>query len=164
MRRDLWCLEAQGLRGVGYHVNQLHMLVSTTLGAQRPGRIAVAGAGNIGAALGHYSNLVASGFRIVAMFDSNPEKVGETIGGAVVYPANQIAQQCARLQVGIGVIATPADAAQEAADAFVSSGITALLNFVPVRLELPRRVSLRQVDLLAELQLLQHSAQSAEPS
>jgi redox-sensing transcriptional repressor len=154
VRRDLWDLRAQGLRGTGYEVQYLHDHISGVVGSQRTWSMAIAGAGNIGSALASYPNLAARGFKVVAIFDNDPERVGREVGGVRVRAVADLRARSVELGIDIGVIAVPARAAQVCADMFVDAGVRALLNFAPVHLSTPDSVIVRYVDLILELQVL----------
>lgn len=163
VRRDLWDLSISGRRGIGFDVAAIRERLGDIIGTSTSWRLAIAGVGNLGRALSHYSNLSRRGLDIVALFDVDPVKLGTADSGIEILPALEIAGECKRLGVQIGVIATPAAAAQACADSFVEGGVRALLNFAPVTLELPKDVQVRRVDVLLELQLLAYHLRSEAP-
>ena len=154
VRKDLSYLEAPGVRGVGYRVSSLRDQLRTELGLTRDYRAAIAGAGNLGRALTMYPGFLNSGFEIVALFDVDEELVGAEINSIPVSPLHALEDVVAEKQVGIGIIATPADAAQEVADRFVAAGVKSILNFAPAVLKAKEGVVVRRVDLSTELQIL----------
>ena len=154
VRRDLWDLVIPGRRGYGYDVGAIRERLGEIIGASSSWRLAIAGVGNLGLALAHYSNLSHRGLEVVALFDNNPEKIGRIDSGVEIYPSADIASLCQSFDVQMGVITTPASAAQICADAFVSGGVKALLNFAPIALDVPPGVQVRRMDVLLELQLL----------
>lgn len=163
VRKDLSQLGSYGTRGVGYDVEFLVFQIRRELGLTQDRPVAIAGAGNLGEALAGYAGFAARGFVVVAMFDSDPAKVGRSTGGAPVLPIRDLPVVTAELGVSIGIICTPPEVAQEVADAYVAAGVTSLLSFAPTVLSVPASVVVRMVDLSLELQILSfHSQRRAE--
>ncbi|HWW55046.1 MAG TPA: redox-sensing transcriptional repressor Rex [Acidimicrobiales bacterium] len=154
VRKDLSYLGSYGTRGVGYDVEYLLYQISRELGLTQDWPVAIIGFGNLGHALANYRGFGERGFRIVALFDDDPAKVGESVGGLRVRPIDDLPAVAAGGGIAIGIIATPAQAAQVVADRLVAAGITSILNFAPAVLSVPDHVSLRKVDLSIELQIL----------
>jgi redox-sensing transcriptional repressor len=159
LRKDLSHLGSYGTRGVGYDVDYLVYQVSRELGLTQDWPVLIVGAGNLGRALANYGGFASRGFRIAALLDSDPEVVGSRIGRHVVRHADDIELVVARDGVSIGVIATPAAAAQGVCERLVAAGVTSILNFAPVVLKVPSGVDVRKVDLSIELQILAFHAQ-----
>lgn len=154
VRKDLSYLGSYGTRGVGYDVEYLLFQMSRELGLTHDWPVAIVGAGNLGSALANYGGFTQRGFPVAALFDSDKAKVGQTIHGVEVHHTDEIVRLSKELKVGIGVIATPASAAQDAADKLVQAGVGSILNFAPTVISVPDGVSLRKVDLALELQIL----------
>lgn len=154
VRKDLSYLGSYGTRGVGYDVEYLLFQMSRELGLTHDWPVAIVGAGNLGSALANYGGFTQRGFPVAALIDADASKVGQRIHGVPVHHIDELDQLAAELQIGIGVIATPAAAAQGVADRLVAAGVTSILNFAPVVLTVPDGVSLRKVDLALELQIL----------
>ncbi len=154
LRKDLSFLGSYGIRGVGYDVTTLTEQISRTLGAHHAHRVALVGMGNLGQALAGYAGFGGRGFVISALFDVDPTRVGREVGGVRIEHIRDAAQVCRAGGVSIGVIATPAAAAQEVAEVLVGAGVRAILNFAPSVLTVPADVELRHVDLALELQVL----------
>ena len=154
VRKDLSYLGSYGPRGVGYDVAYLIHQVRRELGLTQHWPVLIAGAGNLGRALAKYKGFAARGFGIVAMVDNDSRKVGDRVGGLRVEAIDDLDRVVAREEVAIGVICTPASAAQEVADRMVAAGIRSILNFAPVVIAVPDDVSVRKVDLSIELQIL----------
>jgi redox-sensing transcriptional repressor len=159
LRKDLSHLGSYGTRGVGYDVEYLVYQVSRELGLTQDWPVIIVGAGNLGHALANYGGFASRGFRVAALFDSDPLVVGTEIAGQVVRHADEIESVIARYRVSIGVIATPAASAQGVCERLVAAGITSILNFAPVVLSVPSGVDVRKVDLSIELQILAFHAQ-----
>lgn len=157
LRKDLSHLGSYGVRGVGYEVETLALEITRALGLTQDWPVAIVGMGNLGRALASYSGFVTKGFHIVALFDDDPALIGEQVAGVTIRPSVDIAERANG--IAIGVIATPATAAQSVCDSLVSSGVQAILNFAPSVLSVPSHVDLRRVDLSTELQILAFHAQ-----
>jgi redox-sensing transcriptional repressor len=154
VRKDLSYLGSYGTRGVGYEVEYLLYQISRELGLTRDWPVVIVGAGNLGQALANYGGFGDRGFPVAAVVDVDPSKVGTVVNGHEVRHLDELPEIVARTGGAIGVIATPAVAAQEAADRLVEAGAHSILNFAPVILSVPRGVSIRKVDLAVELQIL----------
>ncbi|MEO6886506.1 MAG: redox-sensing transcriptional repressor Rex [Jatrophihabitantaceae bacterium] len=154
LRKDLSYLGSYGVRGVGYEVSTLIRQISRTLGVTVRRAVALIGVGNLGLALAGYDGFASRGFRIAALLDSDPERIGTTVRGLVVRDIAELDAVVAEHQIAITILATPADAAQQVCDRLVAAGVTSILNFAPVVLTVPAHVDLRKVDLAAELQIL----------
>lgn len=153
VRKDLSFLGSYGTRGVGYDVAHLTFQIERALGLTKDWSVAIVGIGNLGTALAGYGGFLDKGFDIAGLFDSDPKKVGTTIRGRKVEPISKLAEAVKKRGLSIGVVTTPASAAQEAADRLTSAGITSILNFAPTVLNVPDGVSVRRVDLSTELQI-----------
>jgi redox-sensing transcriptional repressor len=154
VRKDLSYLGSYGTRGVGYDVEYLLYQISRELGLTQDWPVVIVGLGNLGHALANYNGFSARGFRIVALVDADTAKVGRTIGELKVRHLDDLPAIAVADRPAIGIIATPAQAAQDVADRLVAAGVTSILNFAPVVLSVPDGVSLRKVDLSIELQIL----------
>ncbi|MGQ7349910.1 redox-sensing transcriptional repressor Rex [Quadrisphaera oryzae] len=154
LRKDLSHLGSYGVRGVGYEVARLVQHVGRCLGLAEEWRVVIVGIGSLGRALANYSGFAPLGTRVVALVDSDPAVVGERVAGLEVLPSSSTARVVGELGVRIAVLAVPAGAAQAACDAVVAAGITSVLSFAPVELQVPAGVELRSVDLSTELGIL----------
>lgn len=159
VRKDLSHLGSYGTRGVGYDVAYLLQQIRRELGLTQHWPIVIAGVGNLGHALANYRGFAERGFRPAAFVDNDPAKVGEVLGGVRVRPLDDLAAIAREHRALIGVICTPAAAAQSVADAMVAAGIRSILNFAPATLVVPEHVSVRKVDLAVELQILTYYEQ-----
>ncbi|PZS30075.1 MAG: redox-sensing transcriptional repressor Rex [Pseudonocardiales bacterium] len=154
LRKDLSHLGSYGTRGVGYDVAVLVDTISQALGLTQRWAVALVGVGNLGHALAGYAGFASRGFRIAALLDADPDRVGERLHGMVVRHIDELPAVVAEGSVSIGVIATPANAAQDVCDRLVAVGVTSILNFAPCVLSVPDNVDVRKVDLSIELQIL----------
>jgi redox-sensing transcriptional repressor len=154
LRKDLSYVGSHGIRGVGYEVRPLLKHLENTLGLTHRQAVALVGIGNLGHALAGYGGFGGRGFPVTALFDVDPDLVGIKINGIVVEHARDIIAVCRDRGVTIGMVATPGPAAQGACDLLVRAGVTCILNFAPVVLQVPEQVEVRKVDLSVELQIL----------
>jgi redox-sensing transcriptional repressor len=154
VRKDLSYLGSYGTRGVGYDVAYLIHQVRRELGLTQDWPVLIAGIGNLGHALARYRGFAERGFRIVALVDVDPQKLGELVEGVPVRAVEDLPDLVKRHEVAIGMICTPAAGAQEVADRMVEAGIRSILNFAPAHINVPGHVSVRKVDLSLELQIL----------
>ncbi|MBO0829294.1 MAG: redox-sensing transcriptional repressor Rex [Streptosporangiales bacterium] len=161
LRKDLSHLGSYGTRGVGYDVQYLIYQISRELGLTQDWPVVIVGTGNLGRALADYGGFVSRGFRVAALLDADPAKVGQQVAGMTVQHVDKLEAVVQESGVAIGVIATPAPAAQEVCDRLVAVGVRSILNFAPVVLQAPDEVRIRKVDLSIELQILAFHIQRA---
>jgi redox-sensing transcriptional repressor len=155
IRKDLAHFGDLGVRGVGYVVKDLRRELQVILGLDRKLAVAIMGAGNLGLALADYPGFRREGFRIVALFDTLREKVGqESRSGVRIYDIQELRDVTCREGITIAVIAVPAASAQQVVGTVVEAGIKAVLNFSPGALRVPPDVKLKSVDLTVSLESL----------
>ncbi len=159
LRKDLSYLGSYGTRGVGYDVDYLRYQIAREIGLTQDWPVIIVGIGNLGHALANYSGFRSRGFRVVALLDADAERHGEIVAGVAVRPFDDLDGIVRDQAVAIGVIATPATAAQNVADRLVAAGVTSILNFAPAVISVPEGVDVRKVDLSIELQILAYHEQ-----
>ena len=162
VRKDLSYLGSYGTRGVGYEVEYLAFQMSRELGLTHDWPVTIVGAGNLGQALANYGGFSERGFPVAALIETDPSKVGEVVHGVTIHHIDDLPALAADLGIAIGIIATPASAAQEVADRLAEAGIGSILNFAPSVISVPEGASLRKVDLALELQILSFYQQHRE--
>lgn len=160
VRKDLSVFGSFGKRGLGYLVGDLLHQLEQILGLDRTWKVALVGAGKIGSALISYRNFQERGFRIEAVFDSDPGKVGRKWGSRTILDDAQMDRVLAEDRIEIAIVAVPGEAAQDVVDRIVRTGVKAILNFAPVRLRVPEGVALRNVDMVVELEGLAYALTS----
>lgn len=160
VRQDLNCFGGFGQQGYGYQVKKLHGEIAAILGLTRKYTVAVAGAGNIGQALTKYEGFPDKGFEVAALFDVDPALIGREVNGLKILPAEQMGAYIKENGVDIGVIAARRSAAQQIADTMVEAGVHAILNFVPVDLNVP--VPLENVQLIDSMYVLSYRIHNCE--
>ena len=156
VRRDLSYLDFNGVRGVGYSVPELRQRIRQELGIAERRNVAIIGAGNLGRALAAYGGLGRRGFDVAAVYDSDTRKVGSKAGRVEVRDLEQMDTDCKGGCFDMAILAVPAVAAQQVTDRLVDLGVRSILNFAPVRVNVPATVTVRQVDLSMELQVLSY--------
>jgi redox-sensing transcriptional repressor len=156
VRRDLSHLDFHGVRGIGYSVGELKARIRQELGIAERRRVAIIGAGNLGRALANYAGLSRRGFDVVALYDTDSKKIGTKVGSVTIQDLNVLESDCEERAFEIAILAVPGVAAQQVAERLVEHGIHSILNFAPVRIKVPETVSVRQVDLSMELQVLSY--------
>lgn len=152
VRKDLSFFGSFGKRGLGYPVGELLGQIRDILGLDHTWRVALIGAGRIGSALFGYQDFQRRGFHIAAVFDADPDKVGQAWGKLQVRADDELETALRDENIEIVIVAVPADAAQPVVDRVVRAGVRAVLNFAPVRLRVPEEVALRTVDMTTELE------------
>jgi len=163
VRKDLAYLGHLGHPGVGYAAPELIGAIRRALGVDREWLAALAGVGNLGRALLRYRGFADRGFRIVALFDADPAKIGQRVEGLEVHSPDEMAELLPALGVELGVLTTPAESAQASADAMAAAGVRGLLTFAPGVLRRPAGVNVVSVDLTVQLEqlafLVQHGGE-----
>ncbi len=156
VRRDLSYLDFHGVRGVGYSVLQLADRIRQELGIAKRRSVAIVGAGNLGRALANYGGLAKRGFDVVAVYDKDTRKIGSKVGAVSVQRLDELNHDCSEGCFDMAILAVPANSAQQVTDQLVDAGVRSILNFAPVRVNVPKSISVRQVDLSMELQVLSY--------
>jgi redox-sensing transcriptional repressor len=154
VRKDLAYFGQFGHPGIGYRVSELTDRLRAILQTDRTWNTAIVGAGKVGRALMAYERFHRKGFEIAAVFDSNPQVIGQEIAGHRVRPMSELPQLVRDRDIKIGIITVPAEAAQPVVDALINAGVTGILNFAPVRLEVRDAVSITSVDFSVSLEQL----------
>lgn len=157
VRKDLSSFGTFGKRGLGYPVGELVREARTILGLERRWRVALVGAGKIGAALYGYQDFRRQGFYIEAVVDADPRKVGQQWNGVVVRGEAELERVLRECDIEIVIVAVPAEAAQEVVDRVVRAGVRAILNFAPTKLRVPEGVALKNVNMAVELEGLSYA-------
>jgi redox-sensing transcriptional repressor len=161
VRKDLSFFGSFGKRGLGYSVPELAAKLRDILGLGSEYRVAVIGAGNIGRALVRFRGFERRGFKVVSVYDMDPEKIGERWNGLTVQDQVQLDADLRREPVDIAIIVTPWSVAQELADRLVSAGVRAILNFAPIQLRTPDDVLVKNVNLALELEALSYGLRNS---
>ncbi|SMB92131.1 redox-sensing transcriptional repressor [Desulfonispora thiosulfatigenes DSM 11270] len=154
VRKDLAYFGEFGTRGVGYNANELNHHIMKILGLGEKWPVAIIGAGNLGSALTQYKGFIDRGFKVVAIFDNDLNKIGLTLNGIPVYSIADMEKIIRELDVKIAIIAVPAEHAQGVADHLANCNVMAILNFAQHVISVPEHIELRNVDLAVNLEIL----------
>lgn len=154
VRKDLAYFGEFGTRGVGYNVRELYSHIMRILGLNTSWKVVIVGAGKLGSALAVYKGFEQRGFKIVAIFDNSPERIGKSLGHLTIESVDDMVRRIEDEKIEIGIITVPAAVAQDVTDIMVKAGIKAILNFSPRVLKVPEEVILRNVDLSVNLEVL----------
>lgn len=151
VRKDLQYTGIIGKPKTGYAVSELMQAIETFLGWDNVNEALLVGAGNLGTALLGHERFSKFGLRIVAAFDTDPEKIGQSIHGKTVYPLERLSELARQMSIHLGIITAPAEVAQRVADEMVKAGIQAIWNFAPVKLKVPEDIFVHNEDLYSSL-------------
>jgi len=155
IRRDLSAFGRFGKRGVGYRTEALLEEIRKILRTQGQHNIALAGAGRLGSAIASSPIFAEHGITVAAIFESDPEKVGQRVGNVSVNSIDDVAEICRERNIIVGVIAVPAETAQDATDALIGAGVKIIFNYSQALLDVPADVNVHTsnpaVDLLYAL-------------
>lgn len=162
VRKDLSHFGSFGKRGLGYQVEELRERLQSILGTDRSWRVALVGAGRIGLALFEYPAFRTRGYECVAIIDANPDKIGKSWGDLPIRGPDDLEAALEEFDVELVILAVPAEAAQEMAARAVEAGVKGILNFAPIRLNVPPRVPVEDVNLIMELEALSFAITQGE--
>ncbi len=152
IRKDLSHFGEFGKQGTGYEIQFLREQLLRILQVGQVWDVVLVGAGDLGNALVHYSGFEGRGFRIVAVFDNKPAKIGEKLGNLTIQGIDQLGDLVRERGIQMAIIATPASSAQIVVDALVNAGIRAILNYAPITVSVPSGVRVQYIDPVAHLQ------------
>lgn len=151
IRKDLAYFGEFGVRGVGYFVQDLITSIKQALGVDRMWNAALVGIGNLGKALLRHQDFIRRGFHIVGAFDCDPFKIGEEVSGLEVVCSRRLKEKVDELGIEIGIITTPPERAQRAANYLIDAGVRGIINFAPARISAPDNVYIEYVDFFHHL-------------
>jgi redox-sensing transcriptional repressor len=155
IRKDLAYFGEFGVRGVGYFVRELLFEIRRILGLNKEWNLAIIGMGNLGCALIAHANFARQGYRFVAAFDVDTEKIGRILpGGIAIAPMSTLKKESLEKEVEVAVIATPASKAQDVVNQVVEVPIYGILNFSPAQLHLPEGFLVHHIDFTVKLDRL----------
>ncbi len=152
IRKDLSHFGEFGKQGMGYDIANLRDQVRRILKVDRTWDVALVGAGDLGHAIAHYSGFEGWGFRVVCVFDSNPQKVGRRLGKFEIYDAAQLSEQLQEMGIEIAIVAVPVSAAQAVVNDLVEGGVRAILNYAPITVSVPPGIHVQYIDPVVHLQ------------
>jgi redox-sensing transcriptional repressor len=157
VRKDLAYFGEFGTRGVGYKVDELFGHLMKILGLDQRWNVIIIGAGKLGSALALYQGFCDRGFKICAVLDADDDKIGFKLGSVVIEPLEVLNQRVKENDIKVGMVTVPSVSAQDVTDKLVEAGVKAILNFSPRVLQVPAGVTLRNVDLSMNLEVLSYN-------
>jgi redox-sensing transcriptional repressor len=152
IRKDLSHFGEFGKQGTGYNVGYLQDQLRRILKVDHEWPIALIGIGDLGRALAHYGGFVNRGFRIAALFDNDPAKIGQRVGDLEIMSPDRLADIVREYGIRVAMIAAPAAQAQKIAETCIAADIQAILNYAPITLSVPDGVRVQNLDPVAHLQ------------
>ena len=156
IRKDLACFGEFGVRGVGYYVEELRGQITRILGLDHHHRVCIVGAGRLGTALADYYGFRQTNFKVAALFDADPSKIGLEIGDVRVHSIKDFPKVVRDKEIDVAVIAVPGQFAQNVLELIEESGIKAVMNFAPTPLMPAGDVKVKTVDLTISLESLSY--------
>ncbi len=156
IRKDLSYFGEFGKQGTGYEIAYLRKQLQQILQVDRVWDMALVGAGALGTAIARYGGFSQRGFRVAAIFDVDPGKVGQTLAGFTIFHVDNMAAIVREMKIKIAIVAVPAEDAQEVVNALVDSGVEAILNYAPITLSVPPNVNIEYLDPLVGLQSMSY--------
>lgn len=156
LRKDLSYFGEFGKPGLGYDLEALETQLARIMGLDKERDVLLIGAGNLGRALSSYTGFARRGFRIVAAFDVDETKIGGALGDCPIYDLGELNAVNARLKSEVGIVAVPTAMAQEAVERLVAAKVRAVLNFAPVAVAVPEGITVRNVDLTSQMEILSY--------
>ena len=156
IRKDLSHFGELGKRGKGYEIDFLTSKLNQILNTDIIWDMIVIGAGDLGSGLARYKGFANRGFKVSAIFDIDPAKIGKRIGNLVVKDIREMCDFVAENKIQIAVLAIPAEDAQHVIDDLVDVGITAILNYAPIYIKTPDGVQIEHIDPSVHLQKLSY--------
>jgi redox-sensing transcriptional repressor len=154
VRKDLAYFGEFGTRGVGYKVEELYGHLMKILGLDQNWSVIIVGAGKLGSALALYQGFKDRGFTVSAILDTKEERIGQKLADVEIESMDVLRQRVQEHQVKVGIVTVPAQAAQDVTDRLIAAGVKAILNFSPQVLRVPAGITLRNVDLSVNLEVL----------
>ena len=152
IRKDLSFFGEFGKQGTGYNVGYLQEQISRILKVDHEWPVALIGVGDLGRALARYGGFAHRGFRVVALFDNDPAKIGQTIGDLEIMSIDRLAEVVRERGIRVAMLTVPAQAAQRIADVCAAAGIKAILNYAPITLKVPEGALVQHTDPVTHLQ------------
>jgi redox-sensing transcriptional repressor len=152
IRKDLSHFGEFGKQGTGYEIQFLREQLLRILQVDRLWDVVLVGAGDLGHALVRYGGFEGRGFRIVAVFDNNPAKIGEKLGALTIQDVSQLGDVVQGHKIQMAIIATPASAAQAVVEVLLGAGIRAILNYAPITVTVPSGIKVQYIDPVSHLQ------------
>ena len=156
VRKDLAITGTIGKPKLGFDLDELIASLNHTLNWDNLNDAFLVGVGSLGSAILGYKSFSSYGLNIVASFDNDLQKVGKVVNGIEVLPITKLQDMIKRMHINIAILTVPADDAQEIAEQIVEAGISAIWNFAPTHLKVPREIIVENAQLTQSLGVLTH--------
>ncbi len=156
IRKDLSYFGEFGKQGSGYNIAALQAELCRILKIEKERPVVLIGVGDLGHALAYYGGFAKEGFRIVALLDNDPAKIGTEVNGIAIKDAGQLETTIKEKNIQTAIIAVSVDAAQSVADVCVRAGVKAILNYASITLSVPEGVRVQYIDPVAYLQRMMY--------
>jgi redox-sensing transcriptional repressor len=152
IRKDLSQFGEFGKQGTGYNITFLAEQLRRILKVDQLWNVVLVGIGDLGRAVANYGGFIDRGFRITRVYDIDPQKIGQKVGGFIIHDVASMVGDIRKEKIKIAMLAVPASAAQSVTDLLVQAGIRAILCYAPVSLNVPKRVKIQYIDPVLRLQ------------
>jgi redox-sensing transcriptional repressor len=152
IRKDLSQFGEFGKQGTGYNIEFLTEQLRQILCVNKVWDVAVVGIGDVGHALARYQGFSNRGFRIVLLFDNDPQKIGKDVGGFTILGISDIVAKIQEAGVQIAMLSVPVEYAQQVTNLLVNAGVRAILNYAPINISVPSNVHVQYIDPVLHLQ------------
>jgi len=152
IRKDLSQFGEFGKQGTGYNIDFLTDQLRQILSVNKVWDVAVVGIGDVGHALARYQGFANRGFRIVLLFDNDPQKIGLQVGDFTILGLSDMVQKIKEAEVQIAMLSVPVEHAQSVTNLLVEAGVSAILNYAPINITVPSNVHVQYIDPVLHLQ------------
>jgi redox-sensing transcriptional repressor len=152
IRKDLSQFGEFGKQGTGYSIKYLTSQLKRILRVNQTWEVALIGAGDLGRAVANYAGFVDRGFKVVAVYDNDPRKIGSKAGPFVVRDAAKLVQELRSQRIQVAMLAVPVDQAQAVTDKLGEAGVKAVLCYAPTSINTPRGMRVQYIDPVLHLQ------------
>ncbi len=152
IRKDLSQFGEFGKQGTGYNITFLTDQLKRILKVERVWDIVLIGAGDLGSAVANYGGFVNRGFRIVAIYDNDPAKIGQPVGQFLIRGTGNLVDEIRAQNIKIAMLAVPASEAQHVSEKLVEAGIEAIMCYAPTSLFVPEHIKVEYIDPVLHLQ------------
>jgi redox-sensing transcriptional repressor len=156
IRKDLSHFGEFGKQGSGYRVDYLRSQLRRILKLEIVWPVVLVGCGALGRALVNYPDFQSEGFKIQALFDNSPQKIGDVVAGMCVQDVEELSQTVQEGNFRVAILAVPVATAQQTADKLVEAGIRAILNYAPINISVPKEVIVQHIDPTVYLQWMSY--------
>jgi redox-sensing transcriptional repressor len=152
IRKDLSHFGGFGKQGTGYQIEYLQDKLRQVLRVNREWEVVLVGAGDLGSAIAHYKGFADRGFHIAHVFDSSPQRIGQTLDGYVIQSVDDMQRVIREAEIKLAMVAVPAENAQDVANQLIEAGVRGILNYAPINLSVPEGVQVQYIDPVVHLQ------------